>query len=159
MFSTPPETRPDPPLTVCHSHGKRGGRPLAVDPSDPIHALPDVDTFTAVVWEPTLPAMPEHAEQREFRSFLGHRPTVGGRRGWVCGTVENMDVFYEPPWMGSRRVPQTRTRRPKPGTLAAQGCSPICVKQPGNARHHVSCVHVLHRGRGERWELAVDNRA
>ena len=51
--------------------------------------------------------------------------------GVRVGTVENMDVFYEPTRTYLRRVPQTRTRRPKPGTFAEQGCSPICVTQPG----------------------------
>jgi len=68
-------------LTVCRCHGKRGGRPLAVNHLNQGHALPDVDGCTAVVWEPTLPAMPEHAGQRAFRSSLGHRQTVRGSAG------------------------------------------------------------------------------
>jgi hypothetical protein len=28
----------------------------------------------------------------------GRRPTVKGGSGRVCGTAENMDVFYKPPW-------------------------------------------------------------
>jgi len=56
-------------------------------------------------------------EQRRRASLYGSIPLATdqpsmGRRGWVCGTVENMDVFYKPPWMGSRRVPQTHPRRP-----------------------------------------------
>ena len=156
MFSTPPETRPDPPLTVCRCHGKRGRRPLAVDHSDPIHALPDVDTFTAVVWEPTLPAMPEHAEQREFRSFPGHRPTVGGsagvglrdRRKHGCFLRAYKDVFTACP---ANPHPTAQARYVRRARLFAH------MREA--ARRYISSVHVLHRGRGERWELAVDKPA
>ena len=113
--------------------------------SFPGHALSHVDGFLAVVLRPTLPLrtswiaaagsvsrrphgttqLPVTHEKHRTRplTFHGHQHTVEGRRGRVCGTVENMDVFYEPPWTGSRRVPHTRTRRPSSGHAKAPSYS------------------------------------
>ena|GEM_PF-1480567 len=97
MRLTPPQTRPDPPSTVGRRPGESNGRSQ--------HRL----RLRSGIWH---------------LIFHGHQYTVEGRRGRVCGTVKNMDVFAKPPWMGLRRVPQTRTRRPSSGHAVPTGCSP-----------------------------------
>ena len=63
-------------------------------------------------------------EEQQPRALLiscGHRPSVGGRSGWVCGTVKNMDVFDEPPWVKAhclRGTASRATERPTAGGWA-----------------------------------------
>jgi len=144
MFLTVPQTRPVPPSTGGWWPGVTAKAASFLG-----HALPHVDGFLAVVLRPTLPlrtswiaaaglvsrrphrTTPHPVTHEKHRTrpltFHGHQHTVEGRRGRVCGTVENMDVFYEPPWTGSRRVPRTRTRRPSLGHPKAASCSPISI--------------------------------
>ena len=55
MRLTPPQTRPDPPFSVCRCHGKSRCAGDAGTCFDQFNALSNVEIFTAVVWEPTLP--------------------------------------------------------------------------------------------------------
>ena len=66
-------------------------------------------------------------------SSIRHRETVRGGADWVRGTAGAMDGAYEPPWMGSRRVPRTQPAPPSAAKSRAafdvSSCSCCCLPQ------------------------------
>ncbi len=106
------------------------------------HALPDVGDFTAIVCRPIPPGHYRSHRGYVLLIFHGHRPSVWGVPGWVCETVKNMDVFDEPTWMYSRRVPQTHPGTPKHGNRG-----PTAVRQEptaaGQARLYGNQTHAI----------------